>query len=468
MAMFGKSYTATPAYDDKKSSKDDTSGKKKDKGILNMPISTNIQISKKDNDMKTRQQPPQQNGFDPFDPFDPFPIRVGERVQVDQNGNIVGFGTETEEEDNKIAVEEIKEATDASVEQSVDKSIQTVKQEWNNMDNVPIAPAGEIQLSGNADKEPANVSASVNTATVAPAAGEVKVIEPKVTAEALAEVTKQVTESVTKAINEQVTESVTKTINEQVTATVTKTINEQLTKQIVAEISNQLGNISTGSADSTIQAESIVNLVNENVTKQLEEITGKLTDSLNGVSSKLEASISDTNNANSVSASAEIADLKEEIKAINESIAAVKNVLEKPEEELSESEQTARISAEVEREKSKMFSHTVVPLLVSMIEARENILRMSQVYKEKGTDIPSGVMKGYAFDLGDALEKHKVEIYQSSKGDNFNSTIHKKIGTVAATKEEQDGTIAASLSCGYKYNGEVIFQEKVDTYFMKK
>ena len=466
MAMFGKSYTATPAYDDKKSSKDDTSGKKKDKGILNMPISTNIQISKKDNDMKTRQQPPQQNGFDPFDPFDPFPIRVGERVQVDQNGNIVGFGAEAEE-DNKIAVEEIKEVTDASVEQSVDKSIQTVKQEWN-IDNVPIAPAGEIQLSGNDDKQTANVSASVNTSTVAPVAGEVKVIEPKVTAETLAEVTKQVTESVTKAINEQITETVTKTINEQVTETVTRTINEQLTKQIVAEISNQLGNISTGSADSTIQAESIVNLVNENVTKQLEEITGKLTDSLNGVSSKLEASISDTNNANSVSASAEIADLKEEIQAINESIAAVKTVLEKPEEELSESEQTARISAEVEREKNKMFSHTVVPLLVSMIEARENILRMSQVYKEKGTDIPSGVMKGYAFDLGDALEKHKVEIYQSSKGDKFNSAIHKKIGTVAATKEEQDGTIAASLSCGYKYNGEVIFQEKVDTYFMKK
>ena len=67
---------------------------------------------------------------------------------------------------------------------------------------------------------------------------------------------------------------------------------------------------------------------------------------------------------------------------------------------------------------------------------------------------PEGVRDIY----GDEL-KRKLEI---------KNKIHKKIGTASATKEDQDGQVATSLSCGYKYNGEVIFPEKVDVYLFKK
>lgn len=475
MAMFGKQqYTATAAYDEKK----DSSSKKKDKGLLNMPISTNIQISKKDKNMKAQEQ--SQNGFDPFDPFDPFPIRVGERVQVDEEGHIVSFGEEEKKE------EPVVEAKPTAVPSSFDNP-------WDNIQVGAPAPV-EVQVAQTAPAQAAPITNTVVKAEkpeitadmlsqlaneIAPkmskslveditkevtaklssqisqsiptGSGDVKVIEPKITADALSEVVKQVTDSVSKTINAQVS----------------------------AEISKQLGSVSTSVSSVDKNVQNMASTFSSSVEQKLSAVNSDLSSKIASTNERMVAiaqNLSASNNNEEMfnkmgsvisSLNNQVSSMSNQISSMGGQITTVKDILEKP-MNLTDAERDAKLKEAIETERNQMYRGVLVPVLLSVVEARENMLRMAQVYKEKGTDVPSGVMKGYGLDLGDALEKNKVEIYQSKKGDKFDPKIHKKIGTAVATKEDQDGLIANSLSCGYSFNGEVIFQEKVDVYVFKK
>ena len=121
--------------------------------------------------------------------------------------------------------------------------------------------------------------------------------------------------------------------------------------------------------------------------------------------------------------------------------------------------------------KDDMYSQLVRPILLDMIEVRDSILRMSNVYAEKPEEeqsIPLRVFRDYSYDIQDILEKNNISIYFSEEGDEFNPIKQRALKKVKTSVEELHGKIAKSMSSGYEYLGKPISPEKVSVYVYEK
>lgn len=279
--------------------------------------------------------------------------------------------------------------------------------------------------------------------------GEVRVVTPQVSKEVLDEVVKEVTESVTNSIKNQITQDLLGRLQEY-----NALLSQHMNDSIVSAKSDITSGVTAGVAASMT---SMATGVNEMADKLDRSISNKINDA----TTKVEAAI--IQNVQGIKPETP-EELIKGIRDIQAELSLVKQIVGKPEEELPPSQMELKIQEEVEKQKKIMYNHTVIPLLRSFIEERENILRMAKTYKEKGTDIPVGIFSGYAIDLRDILESHKVTTYQVAKGDEYDSTIHKLLSKVVANKEEQNNTIAGVQTDGYRYNDEVIFPAKVEVY----
>ena len=126
--------------------------------------------------------------------------------------------------------------------------------------------------------------------------------------------------------------------------------------------------------------------------------------------------------------------------------------------------------AELQKYKDDMYSQLVRPILLDMIEVRDSILRMSNVYAEKPEEeqsIPLRVFRDYSYDIQDILEKNNISIYFSEEGDEFNPIKQRALKKVKTPVEELHGKIAESMSSGYEYLGKPISPEKVSVMYMK-
>lgn len=130
-----------------------------------------------------------------------------------------------------------------------------------------------------------------------------------------------------------------------------------------------------------------------------------------------------------------------------------------------------QMHAELQKYKDDMYSQLVRPILLDMIEVRDSILRMSNVYAEKPEEeqnIPLRVFRDYSYDIQDILEKNNISIYFSAEGDEFNPIKQRALKKVKTPVEELHGKIAESMSSGYEYLGKPISPEKVSVYVYEK
>lgn len=130
-----------------------------------------------------------------------------------------------------------------------------------------------------------------------------------------------------------------------------------------------------------------------------------------------------------------------------------------------------QMHAELQKYKDDMYSQLVRPILLDMIEVRDSILRMSNVYAEKPEEeqsIPLRVFRDYSYDIQDILEKNNISIYFSEEGDEFNPIKQRALKKVKTSVEELHGKIAKSMSSGYEYLGKPISPEKVSVYVYEK
>lgn len=130
-----------------------------------------------------------------------------------------------------------------------------------------------------------------------------------------------------------------------------------------------------------------------------------------------------------------------------------------------------QMHAELQKYKDDMYSQLVRPILLDMIEVRDSILRMSNVYAEKPEEeqnIPLRVFRDYSYDIQDILEKNNISIYFSEEGDEFNPIKQRALKKVKTPVEELHGKIAESMSSGYEYLGKPISPEKVSVYVYEK
>ena len=104
-----------------------------------------------------------------------------------------------------------------------------------------------------------------------------------------------------------------------------------------------------------------------------------------------------------------------------------------------------QMHAELQKYKDDMYSQLVRPILLDMIEVRDSILRMSNVYAEKPEEeqnIPLRVFRDYSYDIQDILEKNNISIYFSEEGDEFNPIKQRALKKVKTPVEELHGKIA--------------------------
>ena len=130
-----------------------------------------------------------------------------------------------------------------------------------------------------------------------------------------------------------------------------------------------------------------------------------------------------------------------------------------------------QMHAELQKYKDDMYSQLVRPILLDMIEVRDSILRMSNVYAEKPEEeqsIPLRVFRDYSYDIQDILEKNNISIYFSEEGDEFNPIKQRALKKVKTPVEELHGKIAESMSSGYEYLGKPISPENVSVYVYEK
>lgn len=126
---------------------------------------------------------------------------------------------------------------------------------------------------------------------------------------------------------------------------------------------------------------------------------------------------------------------------------------------------------ELQKYKEDMYAQLVRPILLDVIEVRDSIMRMADVYLSKPEgeqNIPNKTFSDYAFDLQDILERNSVEIYRSKSGEDFTPIKQSVIRKVVTYDEALHGKVAESLSCGYSYNGRTISAEKITVYYYEK
>lgn len=123
--------------------------------------------------------------------------------------------------------------------------------------------------------------------------------------------------------------------------------------------------------------------------------------------------------------------------------------------------------AEVQEYKKGMYADILKPLLLELVQLRNNILRQCRSIMEKeGEDamIAVGKLMDYGEDIGDVLETYDVEIFHGAPGTDFDSRLQKLLKKVPTADEAMNKKVAASLCDGYRYKGRTIMKENVKVY----
>ena len=138
---------------------------------------------------------------------------------------------------------------------------------------------------------------------------------------------------------------------------------------------------------------------------------------------------------------------------------------------IARSENEAKIiknmDSELKAYKDDLYKSILKPLILELIDLRENILKLSAFYLKKPEGeqaIPNATFADYAEDISDILEKYDVEIIKSNSGDDCLPLKHKILKAVPTDNESLHKKIAESFSSGYIYNGRVISPELVYVY----
>ena len=126
-----------------------------------------------------------------------------------------------------------------------------------------------------------------------------------------------------------------------------------------------------------------------------------------------------------------------------------------------------RMHAELQKYKNDMYSQLVKPILIDIINFRNNILQMAKFYEVKSEgeqNIPLKVFKDYSFDIEEILEKNNIDIYKGEIGEKFDPTKQRIVKKVKTDEKDLHGKVVEIIAEGYNFNGKIISPEKVAVY----
>ncbi len=149
----------------------------------------------------------------------------------------------------------------------------------------------------------------------------------------------------------------------------------------------------------------------------------------------------------------------------------IKALHEKFDQKIAHSEEQDTLSktlyAELQEYKKGLYSSVMKPLLMDMIQVRNDILKQgNSLIKKNGEDtmIKVSTFLSYAEDIQDILEKYDVDVFSSQSGDDFDARRHKMLKKVDTDDVTLNKKICESLAEGYEYAQRVIIKENVTVY----
>ena len=126
---------------------------------------------------------------------------------------------------------------------------------------------------------------------------------------------------------------------------------------------------------------------------------------------------------------------------------------------------------ELQEYKKGIIQRALKDVLYDMIDLRETILKQVAYLEQKPVEEQMIPLEDFAFYgevVGDILDKYDVNIYKGQSGVE-NVPIRQKIVKKVQTDDpDLVKKVAQSLSCGYEYNGKVIYPERISIYVKNK
>lgn len=126
-----------------------------------------------------------------------------------------------------------------------------------------------------------------------------------------------------------------------------------------------------------------------------------------------------------------------------------------------------RMHSELQRYKEDLYFKLIKPILVDVLEMRDSIIRMAELYAAKPEgqqDIPLKTFSNYAYDLQEILEKNGIEIFRSEPGGDYIPLRQRVVKKLPTTEEALHGKVAQSITSGYLNGDKVLSPEKVSVY----
>lgn len=126
-----------------------------------------------------------------------------------------------------------------------------------------------------------------------------------------------------------------------------------------------------------------------------------------------------------------------------------------------------RMHSELQRYKEDLYFKLIKPILVDVLEMRDSIIRMAEMYAAKPEgqqDIPLKTFSNYAYDLQEILEKNGIEIFRSEPGGDYVPLRQRVVKKLPTTDETLHGKVAQSITSGYLNGDKVLSPEKVSVY----
>jgi len=133
----------------------------------------------------------------------------------------------------------------------------------------------------------------------------------------------------------------------------------------------------------------------------------------------------------------------------------------------AEAQANAKLHAELQVHKNDLYQKLVKPILSDVITARQHLLKLVAVHREKpegGQVVGLDSVASFADDLAQLLEDNEVEIFRSAPGDPFDSRLHQAVAKVDTGDPSAHKTIATTVGDAYIFQGRSLARQLVTVF----
>ena len=131
---------------------------------------------------------------------------------------------------------------------------------------------------------------------------------------------------------------------------------------------------------------------------------------------------------------------------------------------------TDKLHKELQEYKNDLYFKLIKPFVIDLINIRESIRRNLINFTELTEENKIELLRSYSEEIEISLENNDIEIYETNleEDNNLNTQKQKIVKQTEVLEKELHGKVIKAISNGYKYQGKVIFPEKVEVNVYKE